>query len=157
MSRQHNACKTVLVASTSDLFLDILGTMIEQGGFRPTFCAQPEPALLSLTRTRPDLVVCDCEILDTATNRLIAETLANGLPLLMTSPRGLSEIDLERLHLPDRTRWLRFPIGHAAFSAVLEEMLEPPRASSTARAALPFARTGVDWAVTVRELSTTQP
>ena len=160
MSRQPAACdtirRTVLVASTSDLFLDIVGTMIEQGGFRPAFCAQPEPASLSLTRTRPDLVVCDCEILDAATNWLIAETLANGLPLLMTSPRGLFEIDLDRLHLPDRARWLRFPIGRAAFRAVLEQMLAPPR-SSPARAALRRARTGLDWAVMVRELSSTQP
>ena len=160
MSRQYNARerirRTVLVASTSDLFLDILGTMIEQGGFRPAFCAQPEPAPLSLTRTQPDLVVCDCEILDTATNRLIAETLARGLPLLMTSPRGLSEIELHRLHLPHRARWLRFPIGHAAFRAVLEEILAPPQPSA-ARAELPPVRTGLDVMVTVRALSSTQP
>ena len=159
MSRQHNARetirRTVLVASTSDLFLDILGTMIEQGGFRPAFCAQPEPASLSLTRTHPDLVLCDCEMLDTATNRLIAETLARGLPLLMTSPRGLSEIELDRLHLPDRARWLRFPIGHAEFRAALEEILPPPQPSA-ARAALPPARTGLDVVITVRALSSTR-
>ena len=130
MSRQPNARatrrRTVLVASSSDAFLDILGTMIEEGGFQPAFCLQPEPAPLSLTRTQPELVLCDCEILDLATNRLIAETLARGLPLLMTSPGGLSYSDVDRLHLPDRARWLRFPIGDAAFRAVLEETLAPP-------------------------------
>jgi hypothetical protein len=160
MSRQHNAreamCRTVLVASTSDLFLDILGTMIEQGGFRPAFCAQPEPASLSLTRTQPDVVVCDCETLDTATNRLIAETLARGLPLLMTTPRGLSEIELDRLHLPHRARWLRLPIGRTAFRTVLEELLAPPQ-PSTARAELTPMRTGLDVMVTVRALSSTLP
>lgn len=118
---------TVLVASTSDVFLDIVGTMIEQAGFHPAFCIQPEPAPLSLARSRPRLVLCDCEILDHATNRLIAETLARSLPLLMTSPRGLSRVDLDRLHLPDRARWLHFPIGHAAFRAVLDGILAPPQ------------------------------
>jgi DNA-binding response OmpR family regulator len=160
MSRQHNTRetirRTVLVASTSDLFLDILGTMIEQGGFRPVFCAEPEPASLSLTRTQPDLVVCDCELLDTATNRLIAETLARGLPLLMTCPRGLSEIELDRLHLPHRAQWLRFPIGHAEFSTAIEELLAPPQPSVARTAALP-ARTRLEAMVTVRELSSIQP
>jgi hypothetical protein len=159
MSRHYNfpsaVARTVLIASTSDVFLDILGRMIEQGGFRPVFCTQPEPAALSLARTQPSLVVCDCEVLDTATNRLIAETLAHGLPLLMTSPRGLSEIELDRLHLPDRARWLRFPIGRVAFRAVLEELIALPAHSPAA--ALPPARTGLDVVITVRALTAAQP
>ena len=133
--------RTVLVASTSDVFLDILGAMIEEGGFRPAFCLQPEPASLSLTRTQPELVVCDCEILDRATNRLIGETLARGLPLLMTSPRGLSHADLGRLHIPDRARWLRFPIGDDAFRLLLDETLAPlPHSVAPAPAPVSWAR-----------------
>jgi hypothetical protein len=147
--------RTVLVASTSDVFLDIVGAMIEQAGFHPAFCIQPDPGSLSLARSRPGLVLVDCEILDNATNRLIAETLAHSLPLLMTSPRGLSQIDLDRLHLPDRTRWLHFPIGQAAFRAVLEGMLAPPQHPVVSVAPL-AAWVVLEGAISVRPLSGAQ-
>jgi hypothetical protein len=136
----------VLVASTSHVFLDILGTMIEGGGFQPAFCIQPEPAQLTLRRTHPALVVCDCEFLDGAMKRLIGESLARDLPLLMTSPQGLSHAELGRLYLPDRAQWLRFPIGDAAFRLLLEETLA--RLPSTfALAPRPDGSAGMDGIV----------
>lgn len=151
-SARATSRRTVLVASASDAFLDILGAMVEGSGFQPAFCLQPEPAALALTRTQPELVVCDCEILDGATNRLIAETLAQGLPLLMTTPRGLSDTDLGRLHLPHRAQWLRFPIGDSAFMALLEKTLAPlPR--SVAPAVPPVPWLGLEGIVNVHVVS----
>ena len=50
---------TVLVASGSSLFMNIVGDMLVDCGFTAAFPAESEAASLSVTRTQPALVICD--------------------------------------------------------------------------------------------------
>jgi hypothetical protein len=112
----------ILVASLSDSFQNILGHMIGRCGFTPAYCGEDEPASLSLSRTRPGLVVCDGDLPDAAASRLITEVTARRIPLLVSPAFGTSERDLG---VPVGAHRLTFPLGQIAFGAMVDELLEP--------------------------------
>ena len=113
---------TVLVASASDSFLDILGYMIRRCGLNPESCAADEPAESSLSRTHPCLVICDGDLPETAAARMITEVTAQRVPLLVSMPHGLSEHSVGVLPGVQR---LTFPVGQRAFASIVEALLEP--------------------------------
>jgi len=52
---------TALVASGSKLFMDIVGEMVADCDVGVAFPVTSEPAWLSVMRTQPSLVICDCD------------------------------------------------------------------------------------------------
>ena len=116
---------TVLVASTSSAFVDVVGEMIADCGFTLAAPVESEAPWLSLTRTQPVLVICDCNGPTTSVKRLIAEVVARRLPLLMTA--ALDEDHAGATILPDRVAWLAFPIALEAFRAAIDALLVPAR------------------------------
>ena len=123
---------TVLVASRDALFLDIVSEMVVESGFASASPEASEPAWLSLTRTHPCIVICDCDAPAVPTQRLIAEASARGIPLVLSEQRierqteQRTEEHIEhRLTLVHGVAWLTLPISHEAFCSMLDSLLPP--------------------------------
>jgi DNA-binding response OmpR family regulator len=114
---------TVLVASDSSTFINIVGDMLVDGGFTVAFPAESEAAWLSVTRTQPALVICDSGVSQASLKRLIAEVAARRLPLLMAWSREEHDEYAQGLVLPDRVEWLAFPIHHDEFLATIDGLV----------------------------------
>jgi len=114
---------TVLVASASDSFLDIVGYMIGRCGFAPACCADDEPASISLSRTQACLVICDGDLPETTVSHMIAEVTARQIPLVVSVPFGALERDVAVLPGVQR---ISFPVGQKAFDLLMGDLLEPP-------------------------------
>ena len=132
---QVNRRGTVLLASTSSAFVDVVGEMITDCGFTPAVPAESEAPWLSLTRTQPVLVICDCNGSAVAVKRLIVEVVARRLPLLMTA--ALDDDHAGSTILPDRVAWLAFPMTLEAFRAAIDALLPPARALEEALTGTP--------------------
>ena len=117
---------TVLVASASDSFQDILGHMVEHCGFIPAYCAEHETVSTSLSRTQPRFVVCDGDLPAMAASHMVSEVTRRGIPLLVSVPYRSADRDV---FIATGTHTFAFPLGEVAFSAVVEEILRPPTAS----------------------------
>lgn len=113
---------TVLVASSNDLFLDIVSGMVVDSGFAPASPVASEPAWLTLTRTHPCMVICDCDAPAPATQRLIAEATARGIPLVLSEQRAEQHIE-RTLSFVHGVAWLTFPVSHEAFCGMLDALL----------------------------------
>jgi DNA-binding NtrC family response regulator len=112
---------TILVASGNDLFSAIVREMVVDSGFAPAAPAASEPAWLTLTRTQPCIVICDCDAPAATTQALIAEASARGIPLVMSEQHA--EHHIERALTLARVAWLRFPVSHEAFCVMLDALL----------------------------------
>ena len=75
----------VLVASKSRVFADIVGAMVADSGYTPAFAVQHEPVWRSVARTRPSVVICDCDGPVQTLERLAAESAMLRIPLLMST------------------------------------------------------------------------
>ena len=114
---------TVLVASGSTLFTNIVGGMLAECGFEVAYPAESEAAWLSVTRTQPALVICDSGVPAANIKRLIAEVCARRLPLLMAWPQAEHDEHARDVVLPNRVAWLTFPIDNDAFRTTIDGLL----------------------------------
>jgi hypothetical protein len=143
---------TVFVASGSKLFMNIVGEMVADCGLAVAFPVTSEPAWLSVMRTQPSLVICDCDAPAENLEGVIAEATTRHLPLLMAWSRTQHEQYAHGLVLPERVAWLTFPIDHKAFRATIDELL-PEDVDSVHRLRLGGGGVQLDAAVRVRALS----
>ena len=136
---------TVLVASESDSFQDILGHMLGSCGFTPSYRAEGETAETSLSRTQPRFVVCDGDLPARAASLMLTEATRRGIPLLFSVPYRSFDRDVL---ISAGTRSFTFPLGKVAFSAVVDELLHrstPSGPDETARSpSQSAARRGVE-------------
>ena len=118
---------TILLASRSPAFVQIVGDMIVDGGYELEMAMHAEPAWLSVARTRPVLVICDCRETEDDIGRLAADSVARRLPLLL-----LGTTDDQRSPPGDGHRsgigCLRFPVTRDIFQSAIDELLTPPPA-----------------------------
>ena len=115
---------TILVASRSPAFLEIVGEMIIDGGFRVATPAQTEAAWVSITRTRPALVISDTGEPAEYVKELIAESGARRIPLLvlgMADDQAPARVG----SLPHGIAWLPFPLARGVFQTAIDGLLNP--------------------------------
>lgn len=117
---------TILVTSHSLAFVQIVGDMVSSGRFTVATMMPAEPAWLSLIRTQPVLVICDGGVPEERVRRLITETLARRLPLLLLGMTEEQESARER-RLPPGVAWLPFPLARDVFESAIDELLTPAR------------------------------
>jgi len=114
----------VLVISRSSAFVEIVGGMLNDGGFDCARAASPESAGLFETPIHPVLVICDGSGSEEMVARLISETIARRLPLLL-----LGMIDGQTSGraggMPAGVSWLQFPLDRAAFQSAIDELVAP--------------------------------
>jgi hypothetical protein len=112
---------TILVASGNPLFPDIVGEMVATCGFAPAYLVGGEAPMTSLARTRPRVIICDCDAPTAGIQDLIAEASSRYIPLVLSggqTPRG-ADVDAPR----ERVAWLSLPISQDAFNALLDDLL----------------------------------
>lgn len=141
---------TVLVVSRSDLFSDIISEMVVDSGFASASPVASEPAWLTLTRTEPCIVICDCDAPADNTQSLIAEASARNIPLMLSDRRFEHHIQ-RTLTLARRLVWLTLPVTQAAFGALLDGLL-PSTAYSQHRVAVSGPGMSMEAAFSVRAL-----
>jgi hypothetical protein len=146
---------TVLVASGSSLFMNIVGDMLVDCGFTAAFPAESEAASLSVTRTQPALVICDSGVPEANIEHLIVEVVARGLPLLMAWSQEEHDEYAPGLVLPNRVAWLTFPIDREAFSSTIDGLLPPVMGPVQRQFTMIGVGAKVEAAFSVRSLATT--
>ena len=112
----------VLVISTDPLAAALLGAAIELAGHIPSFLHGDETARDALRRTRPRLVVVDCDHEDACTDAFIGPALMTGSKVLLfksrRTQRDAAEL-AERLGLPV----VDMPSKHETLTQVLRELV----------------------------------
>ena len=146
---------TVLVASSSSLFMNIVGDMLVDCGFTAAFPAESEAASLSVTRTQPALVICDSGVPEASIKRLIVEVVARHLPLLMAWSQEEHDEYAPGLVLPNRVAWLTFPIDRQAFRSTIDGLLPPAMGPAQRQFTMIGVGAKVKAALSVRSLATT--
>ena len=141
---------TILVASRNGLFSAIVRAMVVDSGFAPASPVASEPAWLTLTRTQPCIVICDCDAPAATTHALIAEASARGIPLVMSEQHAEHHIE-RTLTLARGVAWLRFPVSHEAFCVMLDALL-PPAVHSFHRVTASGVGLSMEAACSVRAL-----
>jgi hypothetical protein len=114
---------TILIASRNALFADIVGEMVARCGFAPAYLVGHEASPMSLARTRPCIVICDCGAAVEGIQHLIADASSQRIPVMLSDTRMLASDDVDGRMAPERVAWLRLPISRDAFSAMLDELL----------------------------------
>jgi hypothetical protein len=137
--RRVESLGPVLVASTNTDFATAIGQMVIEAGFTPGFPEGYEGPWLSITRTQPRVVICDCDAPVERIPRLIAETLSRRVPLVMVhaAERGGGATPAE-LASVERVTWLRLPVATTEFRRMLRALVPPVSARGRARAAAEF-------------------
>jgi hypothetical protein len=143
---------TVLVASGNALFADIVGEMVARCGFAPAYLVGHEASPMSLARTRPCIVICDCAGPAEGLQRLIVDASSQRIPLVLSDTRMQQSDDVEALTLPQHVAWLTLPISRDAFSAMLDRLVPPP-ADVIHQATASVAGITIDTAFSIRPLS----
>ena len=113
---------TILVATNSRPFADIVGEMISEIGYTAAFVAAREPVWRSLGRTQPMLVICDCDASVQTIERLVAETTSRRIPLLLTEPRPEQRVR-RTLSLPEGVAHLALPTSREEFSRTIDNLM----------------------------------
>jgi hypothetical protein len=117
---------TIMVASSNALFTDIVGDMVVSCGFTPAYPVGQAESWLSLTRTQPCIVICDCAAPVEGIHHLISDASAPRIPLVLSDTRMQQRSDEPTLPMPRHVAWLTFPVSLEAFSAMLETLLPTP-------------------------------
>jgi hypothetical protein len=117
---------TVLVASTDTAFVATVGQLVLDCGFAPAFPAEFEGPWLSLTRTQPRVVICDYDAQVGLVHRLIVESSARRVPLVVfhSSERSAASPAFAPVA---RVTWLKLPVSSAALGRVLGDLVPPAR------------------------------
>ncbi len=121
-----NSEGTVLVASTNAGFATAVGQMVCEGGFTAAFPAEFEGPWLSLTRTQPRVVICDYDAQVGLVHRLIVESSARRVPLVIFHASERTAVTTA-FAPAERVRWLKLPVSPAALSQVLRDLAPPAR------------------------------
>ena len=116
---------TILIASNHALFADVVGEMVVDSGFAVAYVVDEEAPWLSLTRTQPCIVICDCAAPAEGIQRLIVEASVRDIPLVLSDARMQRRVDEGSLVLPQRVAWLMFPVSRIAFAGMLDALLSP--------------------------------
>jgi len=135
--RRVESLGPVLVASTNTDFAAAMGQMVIEAGFTPGFPARLEGPWLSITRTQPRVVICDCDAPVDRFHRLIAETLSRSVPLIMVHGAERSATSAE-LAPVERVTWLRLPVSPTEFRRIVRALVPAVSARGRARAAAEF-------------------
>jgi hypothetical protein len=115
---------SILIVSRSAVFADILSAMVVAAGFRPSFPAGTESVALTMTRTQPRVVICDCSNAVDNIQRFLVEVSSRGLPLMLCEPVDVPAIDRE-LATAQRVVWFTLPMSREAFKALVDGLLDP--------------------------------
>ena len=121
---------TILIASNHALFADVVGEMVVDSGFGVAYVVDEEAPWLSLTRTQPCIVICDCAAPAEGIQRLIVEASVRDIPLVLSDARMQRRVDEGSLVLPQRVAWLTFPVSRIAFAGMLDALLSPSPADA---------------------------
>ena len=144
---------TVLVASGSNLFMDIVRDMVADCGLAVIVPLTSEPAWLSVMRTQPALVICDWDAPAANIEGVIGEASARHVPLLMAWSRESTRATMRRAsRLPERVAWLTFPVGRDEFRSTIDGLLAP-EIDSVHHVSLAVPGVRLSAAVRVRTLS----
>jgi DNA-binding response OmpR family regulator len=143
---------TVLVASGSALFMDVVRGMVADCGLAVIVPLTSEPAWLSVMRTQPSLVICDWDAPAANVAGVIGEASARHVPLLMAWSRNKHDDYAPGLALPERVAWLTFPVSRNEFRSTINRLLAP-EIDSVHRVSLAVPGVRLNAAVRVRTLS----
>jgi hypothetical protein len=141
---------TILIVSRSAVFADVLSAMVVAAGFRPSFPAGTESVALTMTRTQPRLVICDCSNAVDNIQRFLVEVSSRGLPLMLCEPLDVPAIDRE-LATARQVVWFRLPIASDAFRALIDGLLDPVL-DEVHRVTASIAGLGIDAGIRMRPL-----
>lgn len=131
---------TILVASSNVMFTDLVGDLVAACGFTPMYSSAHEEPWLSLARTQPCVVICDCTAPAEGIQRLIVEASARNTPLVLSDTRMPQSTAPKALSPLRRVAWLTFPASRHALSVMLDSLLRSGIATSE-RAAIATALT----------------
>jgi hypothetical protein len=122
--------RAVLVASRSELFVDMVSEMLLETGFIPVIWDVAEAPWLTIVRVQPCIIICDCDASATDAQRLVIDATARRIPLLLsgTTPNTLGD---SAVTLRQRVEWLSFPITTDTFRTVVEALVAPMAAVSS--------------------------
>ncbi len=113
----------VLVASSSSLFMSIVGDMLTVCGFETAHPAASEAAWLSVTRTQPALVICDSGMPAADDQALDRRSLRPPSPVADgVASRGARRARAQGSCFPDHAAWLTFPVDRDAFRATIDAL-----------------------------------
>ena len=149
--RSRDGHDTILVASGSGVFIDIVGKMVVDCGREIATPAHGEPAWLALMRTQPALVICDCAGPEPEIKRLLVEVVVRRIPLLMVATTRESAVP-RTWPLPERVAWLEFPIAREVFHTVINDLLQSEREIMRRQLALHGAGVTIEAAITAHTL-----
>lgn len=135
--RRVESLGPVLVASTNTGFATAIGQMLIEAGFTPRLPARFEGPWLSVTRTQPRVVICDCDAPVEQIPRLIAEASSRRVPLVMVHTAERSATSGGSASA-ERVTWLRLPVSPTEFRRMLRDLVPPVSARGRARAAADF-------------------
>lgn len=141
---------TILVASGNPLFADIVGEMVATCGFAPAYLVDREAPMTSLARTRPRVIICDCDAPTADIQHLIAEASSRHLPLVLSGARTGRRNDVDESS--PRVVCLDLPIAQDAFKALLDDLLLQA-AEDARQATAKDTETTSDTAVATRPLA----
>jgi hypothetical protein len=141
---------TILIVSRSAAFADVLSTMVVAAGFRPSFPAGTESVALTMTRTQPRVVICDCSNAVDNIQRFLVEVSSRGLALMLCEPLDVPAIDRE-LATAKRVVWFTLPISRDAFRALIDGLLDPVL-DEVHRVTASVGGVGIDAGIQVRPL-----
>ncbi|MEP6493533.1 MAG: hypothetical protein ABJF01_12690 [bacterium] len=114
----------ILVASTNAGFADVVGGMVLDSGFTPAYPRGVETPWVTVARTQPRLVICDCDAPVERIQRLVTDASARRVPLVLSRAPDAC-VDMKLLTLPSRFALLTFPVSQQAFCSMLDAMLPP--------------------------------
>jgi hypothetical protein len=146
----------VLIGSGSGAFIDIVGEMVGENGFDVATPGPAEPPWLSVTRTQPSLVICDCSGLHLSAKRLIIEMVARRLPLLIVAAPHERTV-AQTWPLPECVAWLEFPIAREQFRETINDLMSYRRAILRRHLTLVGAGVTIEAGITVETLDTQAP
>jgi hypothetical protein len=116
--------RAVLVASRSELFVDMVSEMLLETGFIPVIWDVAEAPWLTIVRVQPCVIICDCDASATDAQRLVIDATARRIPLLLSGTTPSTAGD-SAVTLRQRVEWLSFPITTDTFRAVVEALVAP--------------------------------
>jgi hypothetical protein len=115
---------TALVASADAQFTNALSTMVSASGFRAESPREREAPWITVTRTQPTIVICDCAHPVARLERLLLETSARRVPLLLS--RAAEQCLAPKLPEHQRVEVFTFPVSRADLDALLDALVPPP-------------------------------
>ncbi len=119
-----------MVLANEEVISALLGAMVELDGFIPVFPAADEQPLAAIRRSRPDLLLLDCET-ELAWEPAAMRTISSVTRILLFSAMR-SQREIEQIAARYGIAAFVLPVAYRDFTAELARALGPQR--PTARA-----------------------